>query len=77
MANRQKDRDYVTASKMKLLFSLILLASGIIVDVPHAQALTVCPVGNPCYKNKPKSCPKGQIPVFEKSCGWECCAHRD
>ena len=80
MGNRQTARHYVAASKMKLLFSLIVLAASIIADIPQAQAsltpepLTVCAVGLQCW-SAPITCPKGQV-LVHKTCGYVCCKHK-
>jgi hypothetical protein len=58
---------------MKLLFSFMLLATTLMVDIPQAQAVSFCPDKNQCYYDKPTSCPVGQTTLFEKGCGWECC----
>ena len=69
--NRQKDKRYVTASKMKFIFSLILLAASIIVDVPQASATKKCPILTSCTVEKPMCC-RDEVPLKKLGC-WGCC----
>jgi len=77
MAPRYKDTHYVAASEMKLLLSLALLVASIVVDIPQAQALTICLNGIDCYVEKP-ICNKGYVAVHhnEIGCNWTCCNHK-
>jgi len=63
---------------MKSLLSLTLLVASIIVDVPQAQASSICPLigGIQCYPVKP-TCDKGYVGFrVSKSCHWACCYSR-
>jgi hypothetical protein len=68
---RQTLEHYVAASKMKFLFSLILLAASIIVDVPQASATKKCPVLESCVANMP-TCRRDEVPLKKLGC-WGCC----